>query len=122
MTRSWKNLTDLTQGNSFLITKVHLPEQQVSIEGQFEPPPLAKLSIEDQVFVSAFVRCHGSIKEMEQTFGMSYPSVKNRLNKIAERLEFVEVNPPPSSMEILLRIEKGELKAREALEEIKKTR
>jgi hypothetical protein len=40
------------------------------------------------VFVAAFVRSHGSIKEMEQVFGVSYPTVKARLNRIAAMLEW----------------------------------
>ncbi|MFV2021178.1 DUF2089 family protein [Micromonospora sp. LOL_023] len=44
---------------------------------------LAQLSVDDQVFVAAFVRLHGSIKKMERIFGVSYPTVKSRLNRIA---------------------------------------
>jgi hypothetical protein len=52
---------------------------------------LAQLPAEDQVFVAAFVRCHGSIKQMEKYFGVSYPTVKNRLNRIGSQLSFVEI-------------------------------
>jgi len=48
------------------------------------------LTLEDQVFVMAFVRCEGTIKEMEKTFGVSYPTIKNRLGRIGKQLEFVE--------------------------------
>ena len=53
---------------------------------------------EDQVFVAAFLKSHGSIKEMEQVFGVSYPTVKARLNRIAGQLEFVETDPKPRAM------------------------
>ena len=49
----------------------------VTMEGEFEVPALAHLSLEDQLFVVAFVRHHGSIKKMESLFGVSYPTVKN---------------------------------------------
>ena len=67
--------------------------QDVAIEGRFELPPLAQLSAEDQIFVAAFVRCHGSIKQMEKFFGVSYPTIKNRLNRIGAQLPFAEIDP-----------------------------
>jgi len=69
-----------------------------AVEGAFAPPQLACLSLEDQIFVTAFLRSHGSIKEMEQTFGVSYPTIKARLNRIAGQLEFVDTNPSPRGL------------------------
>src|SRR6266571_5360037 len=97
----WQELTRLTQGRPILVERVRLVEKDVVIEGRFEPPELARLSAEDQVFVTAFVRCHGSIKEMERTFGVSYPTIKARLNRIGDSLDFVDTNPQPSRVEIL---------------------
>src|SRR5262245_494883 len=88
MAYDWKHLTELTQGQSFLIERIRLEERDISIEGQFEPPALAKLTFDDQVFVAAFVRCHGSIREMEKYFGVSYPTIKSRLTRIAGQLDF----------------------------------
>src|SRR6266545_2731897 len=100
----WKDLTQMTGGAPMLIERVRLPETQVAIEGAFELPPLAQLPFEDQVFVAAFVRSHGSIKEMERLFGVSYPTIKNRLNRISAVLEpslAVETSPAPSRREVL---------------------
>jgi len=91
------------------------------IEGRFELPQLARLNLEDQVFITAFVRCHGSIKEMEQIFGVSYPTIKSRLNRIAKSLEFVDTNPTPSRTEVLDRLQRGEITADEAIRELKGT-
>lgn len=52
---------------------------------------------------------------MEQVFGISYPTVKARLNRIAAQLEFVETDPKPSRNEILDRLERGEISAAEAI-------
>ena len=81
-------------------------------------PQLARLSADDQVFVTAFVRSHGSIKEMEQVFGVSYPTIKARLTRIAESLEFVETNPAPSRTEVLDRLKRGEITAQDAIREL----
>jgi hypothetical protein len=76
------------------------------------------MGLEDQVFITAFVRCHGSIKEMEQIFGVSYPTIKSRLTRIANALEFVENNPAPSRAEVLDRLKRGEINAEEAIREL----
>ena len=83
MMNDWHELTDLTGDRRFLVTEVRM-DTGISIQGEFELPPLARLRYEDQVFVSEFVRSHGSIKDMEKAFGISYPTVKNRLNRIVD--------------------------------------
>jgi len=116
--KDWQELTKLTQGQPMLVERVRLTEKNIAIEGQFELPQLAQLSLEDQVFVIAFLRSHGSIKEMEQIFGVSYPTIKARLNRIAESLEFVETNPAPSRGEVLDRLKRGEISAQDAVREL----
>src|SRR5262245_56146132 len=117
-TREWQELTQLTQGQPMVVERVRLVEKDVAIEGVFELPQLARLTLEDQVFVTAFVRCHGSIKEMEQIFGVSYPTIKSRLTRIANNLEFIETNPAPSRAEILDRLKRGEITAQDAIHEL----
>src|SRR5215467_15928240 len=120
--QDWQELTRLTQGQPIVVERVRLPERDVVIEGRFELPQLARLTLEDQVFVTAFVRCHGSIKEMERIFGISYPTVKSRLNRISGSLEFVDTNPTPSQAEILDRLRRGEIDARAAVRELEALR
>jgi len=116
--KDWQELTKLTRGQPMVVERVRLTEKNIAIEGQFELPQLAQLSLEDQVFVIAFLRSHGSIKEMEQIFGVSYPTIKSRLNRIAEGLEFVETNPAPSRGEVLDRLKRGEISAQDAVREL----
>jgi hypothetical protein len=112
----WQELLHIAQGSSLVIERVRIPDKGIAVEGAFAPPQLARLSLEDQVFVAAFLRSHGSIKEMEQVFGVSYPTIKNRLNRIAGQLEFVENNPSPSRAEVLDRLNRGEITADEAIQ------
>ncbi|MFU8890802.1 MAG: DUF2089 family protein [Anaerosomatales bacterium] len=79
------------------------------------------MSYEDQVFVGEFVRSHGYIKQMEKAFGVSYPTIKNRLNRIASRLQLahVEVESPAARAagatdDVLEMLERGEITAAEA--------
>ena len=125
-TQDWQALSELTRGRPIVVERVRLVDQGVAIEGAFELPRLAQLSAEDQVFVAAFVRSHGSIKEMEQVFGVSYPTIKARLNRIAGSLEFVEVDPEPSPpslarAEVLERLARGEITADQAVAELRGT-
>lgn len=112
----WQDLLRIAQGTPILVERVRLPEKQITIEGAFTLPELALLTLEDQVFVIAFLRSHGSIKEMEQTFGVSYPTIKARLNRLAGQLEFVETDPSPSRSEILERLNAGEINATQAIQ------
>ena len=114
--KDWKELTTLTQNKSLIVERVRLTENDIAIEGPFELPALAKLTIEDQVFVMAFIGTHGSIKEMEKIFGVSYPTIKGRLNKISEQLQLVDINPSPSKADILEKLNRGEITAQQAAE------
>lgn len=101
-----------------IVEQVRLPDSDIAIQGSFDLPPLARLAAEDQVFVMVFVRSHGSIKEMERVFGISYPTVKNRLNRISSQLDLVETDPVPAQSEILAQIQSGEITASEAIERL----
>jgi hypothetical protein len=111
----WQELTRLTHGEPITVERVRLAAGGVAIEGSFELPQLARLAVEDQIFVIAFVRSHGSIKEMESVFGVSYPTIKARLNRISSSLQFVETDPLPSRTEILDRLRGGEIDATTAI-------
>jgi hypothetical protein len=116
--KDWQELTALTQGHPIVVERVRVADKGIAIEGSFELPQLARLEMADQVFITAFVRSHGSIKEMERIFGVSYPTIKARLNRIAGSLEFVENNPTASKTEILERLQSGEISAEDAIREM----
>jgi hypothetical protein len=115
----WQELTRLTGGQAFVVERVRLAGKDIAIEGAFAPPQLARLTAEDQVFVAAFVRSHGSIKDMERMFGVSYPTIKARLNRIAASLEFIDESPAPGRAEVrtevLDRLARGEITADDAI-------
>jgi len=123
MVQDWQALSKLTAGANFTVERIRLGDQDVAIEGHFEPPALAKLTAEDQVFVVAFVRCHGSIKQMEKFFGVSYPTIKNRLNRIGALLPFAEIDPedeaPSAASDLLTRLEQGEMSVKDVLERLR---
>jgi len=118
MKNDWTYLIRLTQGKPIIIERVAIEGESVTIEGKFDLPPLARLTPVDQVFVAVFVKCHGSIKQMEKHFGISYPTVKNRLNKIADLLDFVDVEEATSD-DVMANLEDGNIGVAEAIEQLK---
>ncbi|UCG50916.1 MAG: DUF2089 domain-containing protein [Candidatus Latescibacterota bacterium] len=98
-----------------VLTRASCQECGLDLEGQFEVSPLGRLSEEDQMFVIAFLRHHGSIRKMEELFNISYPTVKNRLRGLVERLDSVFSAPSPNSA-ILQALSRGEITVEEALE------
>jgi hypothetical protein len=92
----------------------------VALEGSFDVAALAHLSEADQTFVHAFLRHHGSIKKMEEVFGVSYPTVKNRLHAITHQLDR-HYTAPPSRQSVLERLARGEIDVEAALSELAPT-
>jgi len=90
---------------------------QVTVEGDIEVSPLGRLSLEDQLFVTAFLRHHGSIKKMEGLFDISYPTVKNRLNAVVRQLDSRFAGTSPNSL-VLEQLSRGEITVDEAVERL----
>jgi hypothetical protein len=118
--RDWQELTRFTQGAPITVERVRLTDSGIAIEGAFELPPLVRLPAEDQVFIMAFVRADGSIKEMERIFGISYPTVKSRLSRIAGQLQMVETMPTPPKEDVIAALERGEITVQDAIERLSK--
>lgn len=122
MNKDWQTLTKMTGDKPIRIERVALENEDIRIDGKFDLPPLARLTAEDQVFVAVFVKCHGSIKQMEKHFGVSYPTIKSRLNRVGEQLGFVEIessDEPEKSTDTLDRLRRGEINVDTAVKLIK---
>ena len=74
-------------GEMLRVSAMHCIGCDTRIEGEYELPALMQLSADDLAFVSEFVLCGGSLKALAQRVGLSYPSVRNRLDDIIARLE-----------------------------------
>ena len=118
MSGDWNDLTRMTYGSPFVVERVRMVESGIAIEGNFELPPLARLPADDQVFVMAFLRGRGNMKEMERIFGISYPTVKNRLDGIAARLDFPGAERGPRRSDTLSQLERGEISFDQALQRL----
>lgn len=104
-------------GTQMAIVRLKCEECDLTLDGRFEVSSLGQLPPEDQVFVIAFLRHHGSLKKMESLFDISYPTVKNRLYAIAARLDRTFQAPPPNA-EVLERLARGEITVDQAIEDL----
>jgi len=104
-------------GQAMKIQRLRCDDCNVNVEGNFDASALARLSIEGQVFATAFLRTHGSIKKMEALFEISYPTVKNRLNAIVKELDRA-MDAPSVNSQILDRLARGEISVDDAMEEL----
>jgi hypothetical protein len=97
------------------------------IEGHFRLCRFCRLTEEQKNFIETFIKCRGNIKEVEKELGISYPTVKNKLEECANALGYsnapndgyAEYEASEKRKEILDKINSGELSVDDALELLK---
>lgn len=105
-----------------ITSRYHCPHCDISVEGQFERNRFARLSPEAKDFLFVFVKNRGNIREVERELGISYPTVRNRLNAaiaelgITEQPEWTPEEIAAERVEILRELENGKLSPSEAEE------
>jgi hypothetical protein len=72
------------------VTTLQCQHCDTTVSGKFALPLLASLPPDDQQFVVEFVKSSGSLKEMAKILGLSYPSVRNRLDELIKTIETKE--------------------------------
>jgi hypothetical protein len=102
-------------GAQMEIVRLRCATCEIVMDGTFEVSALGCLSPEDQAFIVAFLRHHGSLKRMEDLFDISYPTVKNRLHAINAQLDRSYQAPTPNEV-ILEQLARGAISVDEALE------
>lgn len=101
-------------------TRLSCSACSTQVDGQFDIPALLQLAPAELSFVTSFVRSGGSLKAMAQLLGVSYPTVRNRLDDIIKRLGEIDDGVEKRRHQILDALESGKLTARDAAEELKK--
>ena len=99
------------------VTRLHCPACNTTIEGDFQAERLLSLTPEQRNFVFSFLRNRGNIREMEKELGLSYPTVRARLDQVIAALG-IEPAPAtkPTRKEILEMLSRGELTQEQAME------
>lgn len=100
-----------------LVTELCCSDCKTTIKGSFELAPFATLSQSDETFLRVFLAARGSIKEVEKQLNISYPTVKNRLEALLNRLGLgsLQAEAKKRRLEIVEKLERGEITAQEAI-------
>lgn len=77
-------------GASLRAKRFHCPCCATTVEGDFELPLLTRLSPDEQALIVNLAKCGGSLKDLAQLYGVSYPTVRNRLDALVARLQVLE--------------------------------
>lgn len=85
-------------GGRLNVQSLHCTACDTRIEGDYLLPVILQLPPDDQRFVLDFVLCSGSLKEMARQMGLSYPTVRNRLDEIIARLREYEQTTNPTKL------------------------
>lgn len=72
------------------VAKLHCEHCETEVIGDYELPVLAKLDVRDQLIIVDFVKASGSLKVMAQQMGLSYPTVRNILDEIIQKIENIQ--------------------------------
>ena len=102
------------------VTRLHCSKCHTTIENEFELTKLAALSGEQLHFVEVFLACRGNIKEVEKELGISYPTVRGKLNDVVSSLGYeVKKKSNVDEKSVVAMLESGEISAEEALRLLK---
>ncbi len=110
-------------GNTkFRIERLACTNCQTAVEGSFSVSRLATLPEDYVGFVETFLKCRGNIKEVERELGISYPTVRSRLDKVIALLGLGEDQQKMSRVEILAALERNEMRPEEAVQALRDLR
>jgi hypothetical protein len=110
-----------------MISSLSCNHCQTRIEGSFSSCKFCRLPVEQQEFIEVFLKCRGSIKDVEKELGISYPTVRNRLDGVIQALGYRvqkqdDGEDKISKQEILEALEKGEISTQEAARLLRKAK
>lgn len=115
-------------GNRLAVTSLHCHQCDTSVHGNFELCKMCRLTKEQQRFVEVFVASRGNIKEVERVLGVSYPTVRSRLDGVIEALGYpVQRSGEKEEAEfasearrqILEALDRGEIDANDAVKRLR---
>jgi hypothetical protein len=103
------------------ITKLKCSQCGTIIENDFELSKLAYLNSDQLNFMEIFIKCRGNIKEVEKEMGISYPTVRAKLDEVVAALGYTVTKSKdmPNSKDIIDMLENGEITAEQAINMLK---
>ena len=102
------------------VTRLACPSCGVVLEGQFALDRLCRLSPEQRHFVELYLRCEGKLNRLQEELGLSYPTVRSRLDEIIQAMGYAVdeagANRDEGRQEVLERLARKEISTQEALQ------
>lgn len=113
-------------GHGITVTNFTCSHCKTKTEGEFLPCKFCSLKKEQLDFIEVFLKCRGNIKDVEKELGISYPTIRNRLDDAMQALGFAisiedteQKREKKDSADILSALDKGEVTPQEALRRLK---
>lgn len=111
-------------GSDMIATELECPHCHTRVSGKFELGKFSQLDPEQLEFVEVFIRLRGNIKEVEEEMGISYPTVRKKLDQVIQALGFSpEASPEDTKAEerteVLTALEQGDIDYSEAVKKLK---
>jgi len=112
-------------GGRLIVTGVCCESCSTEVRGRFAPGKLSSLTEEQLTFVQIFLRARGNLSEVEKVLGISYPTIRNKLDEIIKVLNRdpvdipIEPNVDPERRTILEQVASGAVAPAEALERLR---
>ena len=88
------------------------------LHGTFSLCRFCLVNEKERQFIETFLRCRGSIKDVEKALGVSYPTVRNMLDQALRSLGLFDEPTGGSRREILEQLEAGKLSTEEAMQRL----
>lgn len=107
-------------GADMRVTLLKCPSCSTEVQGDFEPGRFSSLTDEQLDFLEIFIKSRGSLKDVGQLLGISYPTARNRLDDLV--LAFESINKKAASthrLEVLEMVKSGEISVEDALEKLR---
>jgi hypothetical protein len=108
-------------GETLTVTRLHCRACDSTVEGHFTLGRFYQLSPEQMAFVETFIRCEGKLTRVQEELGMSYPTVRSRLNDVIRALgyevsETKQETSPEERRLVLEQLASGEISSQEAIQ------
>lgn len=102
------------------VTHLRCGSCNTELSGEFTANEFARLPQDKLDFLRTFIACRGNLKEVEAALGISYPTVRGRLDQLIEALGMLSIADaaadmsPAEKADVLAALERGELSVAEA--------
>jgi hypothetical protein len=107
-------------GEDLEVSELHCAACDTQVRGHFAPGPFCRLSPEQTTFLQLFVQTRGNLSEIEKLLGVSYPTVRGKLDEIIAVIGPPTVRAPRHDRRTVLeRIAAGELSPEQGMAQLR---